>query len=296
MIGYFLLSLSLLAGATKGFCGKKISFFTKETKSAVFANMIRMLMCVVIGAVIVVLKGEVEYLIPDVKLLLVSAMSGVSTAVFVVTWLMSVRKSAYVMLELFLTMGVIIPLALSWALFGEPVTLRQRAGFIILALGVYVMSLYSSSIKGKISKLDLVLLFLCGAFNAVTDFSQKLFVKSDFEAPATVFNLYTYIFCAIILSGFYFAVGKGKEKTNPQKMSKTVFMYVGIMSLCLFAHSYFKTLAATHLDAVKLYPLSQAGSLILSTAMSAVFFGEKITLKSFLGTAIAFLGLLVINI
>ncbi len=67
------------------------------------------------------------------------------------------------------------------------------------------------------------------------------------------------------------------------------------MALCLFANSFFKTLAAQHLSSVLLYPLLQGSALILSTIMSAVFFKEKLTAKCIVGIVIAFIGLIIIN-
>ena len=69
-----------------------------------------------------------------------------------------------------------------------------------------------------------------------------------------------------------------------------------MMALCLFANSYFKTLAAGYLSAVLLYPLNQGCALILSAFMSATLFKEKLTLKAVIGMITAFAGLLIINL
>ena len=68
------------------------------------------------------------------------------------------------------------------------------------------------------------------------------------------------------------------------------------MAFCLFANSYFKTLASGYLSAVLLYPLNQGCSLILSAIMAAVLFKEKITIKAVIGILTAFIGLLIINL
>ena len=54
-MGYLFLALSLLCGATKGFCGKKTSGFVREYKDAMFANFIRMLFCIAIGFALLLL-------------------------------------------------------------------------------------------------------------------------------------------------------------------------------------------------------------------------------------------------
>ena len=68
------------------------------------------------------------------------------------------------------------------------------------------------------------------------------------------------------------------------------------MAVCLFANSYFKTLAAGLLNISELYPLNQGAALILASVMSAVAFREKLTPKGILGILLSFVGLLFINL
>ena len=69
-----------------------------------------------------------------------------------------------------------------------------------------------------------------------------------------------------------------------------------IMSLCLFLHSLFSTMAAGYLTSSQLYPLMQGGALVLSMLMCAIFFGERITLRCLVGIGTAFAALLCINL
>ncbi|MBQ9783625.1 MAG: EamA family transporter, partial [Clostridia bacterium] len=116
------------------------------------------------------------------------------------------------------------------------------------------------------------------------------------------FNLYTYLFAAVVLL-LCFALFRAKEKKTselphqpPKKVLLPIVGYVIVMAVCLFLNSYFKTAAAKHLDATQIYPLSQGGSLILSMLMSAILFREKINLKAIVGVALSFVALLLINV
>ena len=62
MTGYLLLALSLIAGATKGFCGKKISTYTNDLFSALKANLLRMLICVVLEIVQIMMTYGISML------------------------------------------------------------------------------------------------------------------------------------------------------------------------------------------------------------------------------------------
>lgn len=296
-MGYLFLALALLSGSTKGYCGKKTSGYVSEYKDAMFTNFIRMVLCILIGFVILLIQGNIGLLRVSRGLVLITMLSGVTTSVFVVSWLVSVKKGAYMMLDVFLMLGVMVPLLLSSFIFGEKIRLNQWIGLAILLVAVIIMCSYNNQIKEKMSISSLVLLIICGLANGLTDFSQKLFTKTIPDGNAAVFNFYTYIFSAAVLLVFYIGA---KIKDDSSGSAMTVFrqvgVYIAIMSVCLFANSFFKTKAAAFLDSATLYPLNQGSSLILSSFMSRIFFKERLTAKCITGLAIAFVGLLIINL
>lgn len=297
-MGYLFLALALLAGSTKGYCGKKTSGFVREYKDAMFTNFVRMVLCILISFLLLALSGRLSLLAVDLNVVLITLLSGVTTSVFVVAWLLAVRRGAYMMLDVFLMLGVFVPLLLSEFLFDEKIRLNQWAGLSVLLVAVVIMCSYNNQIKEKMSLKSLGLLVLCGIANGLTDFSQKLYVKTAAASSAAVFNFYTYIFSALVLLVFYLGA-KVTDKTGSSSETdvlRRVGGYVAVMSVCLFLNSYFKTMAAGILPSAILYPLSQGASLILSSFMSMLFFKEKLTAKCITGIALSFAGLLIINL
>ncbi len=299
-MGYLFLTLALFAGVTKGYCGKKTSGFVEKTRDAFFINIIRMILCTVTGIIVVLCSGHASFLIPDTNGLLIYILSGVSTAFFVAFWLLAIRKSAYMLMDVFLLAGTLVPMLLSGAFFDESIQLHQWGGFLLLLIAVIIMCSYSSNIKQKLSFTSLLLIVLTGIMGGVTNFSQKLFVNLCPEAPASVFNLYTYIFSAVTLIIFYFIFSKTEKNQGVgisfKSIPKKVIIYIIIMAVCLFANSFFNTKAAYFLDSAKMYPFEQGASLVLSSLMSAIFFKEKLTLKAIIGIIITFIALLIINV
>lgn len=296
-MGYLYLAIALFCGAAKGYCGKKTSGYVNGFKDAMLTNTIRMALCIVIGLIMIIAGGNVSFMLPSPKLLLISALSGVTTSVFVVTWLLSVKKGAYMMLDVFLTLGVLVPILLGLFLFDENVRLNQWIGLAILVVAVIIMCSYNNSIKEKITPFSLLMLVICGVSNGLTSFSQKLFVKRCADIPIAVFNLYTYVFSAIVLIAFYFVFNHREKSADSKGFGvKSILGYVIVMAICLFLNSYFATLAAGYLDSAKLYPLNQGAALALSSVMSAIFFKEKLTLKCIVGLILTFIGLVVINV
>ena len=293
-MGYLFLSIALFAGAAKGFCGKKTSGYTKGLRDAIGANLLRMLLCSLIGLVLILAAEGPGNLIPSGRLLLIAALSGVSTSVFVVSWLVAVKKSAYMLLDIFLMLGILIPLGASSLLFHESITLTQWIGIGVLFCAVVIMCSYNNGIKAKLTPGAFLLLLLCGISCGIADFSQKLFTKLIPGGSAAVFNFYTYLFSALTLV-IVFALTGRKEAAGGFAFRK-IFGWILAMAIFLFANSYFKTLATDRLDAVLLYPLNQGCSLILAALMSSVLFKEKLTVKAIIGIAAAFIGLLIINL
>lgn len=297
-MGYLFLAISLLSGVTKGYCGKKTSGYVSGYQEAMLTNTIRMIICIVIGLVMIFLGGEIGMIRPNAYLLAVSALSGISTSVFVVCWLIAVQRGAYMMLDVFLMLGVLVPLFMGRFLFRETVSVKQWIGIGILLVAVYIMCSYNNSIKSKMTVSSLLILIVCGVANGLTDFSQKLFVKTNVGVSTAVFNFYTYLFSALTLSVFY-GIARRKRKDGHEEETfhiRKIFGYVMVMSICLFLNSYFKTLAAGYLDSATLYPLSQGASLILSSVMAATLFRERLNAKGIIGIVVAFAGLIVLNV
>lgn len=295
------LSLALIAGVTKGYCGKKTSFAIETRSDSMIMNVLRMLLCIVIGFLLIMAQNDSASLVPDAKMLLISALSGVASAAFVVSWLLSVRSGAYMMVEVFLLVGVIVPIALCRIFFGEETGVWQIVGIAVLLVAVFIMCTYNASLKGKMTAGAFLLLLLCGISNGLADFSQKLFVKLTEDGSAAAFNFYTYVFAAVALALAYIIFRRidrrgGAELRSPAEVIRPIWLYVLIMAVCLFANSFFKTQAAQYLDAVQLYPLNQGCAVILSLLMSAIIFKERINAKCIVGICLSFVALIMINL
>ena len=296
-MGYVFLMSALLMGATKGYCGKKTSGSMQSYSDAMLINTLRMFLCIIIGSVFV-LAGDKSFSAFQLSpyLFFICAISGISTSFFVVTWIVSVKRSAYMMLDVFLTLAVIVPLILCNILFDEAIKPLQWLGFIMLIIAAYIMCSYNNSIKEKITMRSFLLMLVCGLSNGVSSFAQKWFTYKSVRASAAVFNFYTYVISAIILLTCFIIVSRNENKSNLLSPLKHIYGYVIVMAVCLFLNSFFMTKSAEYLDSVKTYPLSQGGALILSTLMSVIFFKEKITVKCVIGLVITFASLLIINL
>ena len=143
---YVFVLLTLISLAIKGFCGKKTSTCVRQTGDAFRFNILRMLLCMLIGALVVFLEGAQSSFAIDRGMLLICLMAGVCNAMFLIGWILAVRKNAMVTVDVALTLGAILPAVLCAVLFHEPISLPKMLGFLLIILALAAYFIISGSI------------------------------------------------------------------------------------------------------------------------------------------------------
>lgn len=300
MVGYALVAAALLCGAVKGFCGKKAGAYIRGAGDSVFLSLVRMVLCVIIGAVV---AGGFGTAAPDAVFLGVTALGGISNALFVILWLLAVRKNAYMTVDVFLTAGCAVPAVGCAVFFGETISPMKYLGFFLLLGAVILMALYGKKLKGDMGAKNIALLVLTGFAEGCVGLSQQMYkyLCRNEQANDRVYNLYVYVFSAVfLLAAFLFYRVREKNKTakvNGLRQPLRAFPLVAIMAVCLFAYSLLQTMATTvgNVSSAVLYPMMKGGGMLLSVAMAAVFFKERITFSGAAGCVLAFAAMIVIN-
>ena len=159
----------------------------KTFKGTVYITMIRMILCVAIGFFAVAVSG-INNFATNFQVLMISALSGISTSAFIIAWIACVRKGSYVMIDVFTMLGVGITVILCKVFFDEPISTNQYAGFLLLVVSTIIMCSYNSSIKTKLGIKSLFMLIICCIFSGISDFSQKLFIYKAVNPNIATFN------------------------------------------------------------------------------------------------------------
>ena len=291
--GYLFVLLAVLAGSTKGGISKKLSGSIKSAEDNLFINGLRMVICTIIAFASVLLSDSIDVIRADCGLIFLSFISAVSFAGFTYTWMLCAKSGALVMIDVFLTAGVILPMVGGWIFWGDAVTFRQWAGFGVLLIGVGFLCAFHNSIKPRMTGKLLLLLIACGTMNGIQSFSQKLFTVRYPGIGTVSFQFYTYLFAAILFLAIMCV--KKVSPINCFRENKHIGGIV-LISLLLYLNLFFKLLAGRILSAARIYPLCQ-GLGILNTSLIAMFcFGEKLNYKAAVGMLISFGGLLLINL
>jgi len=294
-MGYLHLAVAVLSNMAKGFCGKMQSRHISGLRDSLTVNSLRMLCCIAVSLVILAVGRSFGELAVDPGALWVLILSGIGNAGIVILWILAVRRNAYMLLDVFATLGVIVPMIICRFLFGEVIRPVQWAGFTLLCAAAVVMCSYSISLKkSKMKPADLALLIVFGLSSGLADLSQKLYLNYCPEITKNVFNFYTFLFAALVMAVLLLFVRR--EKDAPACPLGKIWYFIVIMAVMLFAVSYFKTAAAAVLPAVQVYPLFQGGVLVTAALMAAVCFGEKITIRAVVGMVMTFAAMLMMNV
>ena len=93
---YVFVLLTLLFLGIKGVCGKKTSTCVQQTGDAFRFNILRMLLCSLIGMVVVLIEGAQDSLTVDGGMIAICLLAGVCNAMFLIGWILAVRKNSMV--------------------------------------------------------------------------------------------------------------------------------------------------------------------------------------------------------
>lgn len=293
-MGYLYMLSAVVSNAFKGFCGKKQSLLINGPRDAMTVNFFRMVCCAIVGAGILA-AGNSSFIPSSGAALPILIVSGFSNASQVVCWMLAARLSAVTLMDVFATLGLIVPMVTCSFLFGETIRPIQWLGYLLLCAAAAVMCSYSVSLKKKkMGFADFALLLGFGFSLGITDLTQKLYVNYCPGLPTSMFNFYTFLFAAVF-TGIATLITPKKAGEPPCPIKKA-WPYVVAMALSLFLVTWCKTAAAAVLPAAQAYPLYQGGVLISMALVGAVFFGEKITRRCILGMSMTFMAMLMMNV
>lgn len=281
-MGYVLIFLTVFASSVKSYCSKQISNTIETTRDAIRLNIIRNALCCSISALIFFFNGQNSFFDFSPAEFCICLISGSSMAVFVVCWTLAMKTDAYMLVSACGSGSFIIPCIFGLFLLNERFTLFKFISFAMMIVALYFLLRYHVSIKGKIQKLQIFLLALILVSQGLNQTMQKLYAHYIPDKGANAYMLYSFMFTTVLLflfQGFF----KAPPDTEQRHLIKGNMKYVILMTLGLFGSSYFQTLAAARVEAILLYPMVNALSLIAGSILASLFYKERMSRDSIIG-------------
>ncbi len=288
-MGYFYVLCSVAANAAKAASSKFVSKSLVTLRSNMIYNGVRNTLSALLALILALMLDKNGFFSLARNEAVICAVSGVSMVVFTLSWTVAVRGEAYMLVSTFNSANFIIPCAVGIAFLGERFTIGKALALILIAFAIFLLVGHNLKIKGRLtfrSVLTLAAVLVSGGINSTM---QKLYAISVIEKNAAYYTFYTFLIAGVVM---IFISAFMKTDLCGNIINKSRAKHLSVMSVGMFLATYFQTLAASSLDAMILYPMVNALSLIAGSVMSALLFKERLTGRCILGTAIVFFALL----
>ena len=317
-MAYLFLILTLLFLSVKGFCGKKTSTDLRQPTDPMLFNLLRMLFCVLIGLVLILIEGAGEFLAIEAGMLWITLGAGLANVAFLIGWILAVRRIPLVTMDVSLTIGSLLPAVLCLILFDEAISVPKMIGFGLILLATVILSGYGGSTGKRAGLLGVSLAVMATLGEGLSSFCQQLYKQyytvdgvhaHGVYYPNSVFQLYTYVFAGSALLLLFVGVSVYRY-TKQEKMPKMQYVkglfssckhplpYIVVMAICLFTANYLQTAATTvyGMSSQVLYPVLKGGCLVTVNLTAMLFFNEKPTWRSIVGSAVALGGSVLMSV
>lgn len=200
----------------------------------------------------------------------------------------NVGKNGVVLASAFMKLGLLVPVTLSVALFGESPTVAQGAGFAVAVAAILLMN-WRSERNGDGRKsasavwLVLLLLFAGGA-NAMS----KVFGQWGAAGWSEWFLVFIF--------GSALVLALGVARRRGEKLGKRELLYGALIGVPNYFSSRFLLLALDSLPAVLVYPTSNMAALAAVTLVGVALFRERLDRRQWLGMAMILAALALLNL
>jgi len=195
-----------------------------------------------------------------------------------------VKKYGVVLSSVFMKLGLLVPIVVSVAVFGEKPALLQAVGFC-LAVAAIVLINYRGDGGEMRFRAGLLLLLLAGGSG---DAMSKVFEEVGDAALSEQFLLYTFaaalVLCAVLML---------RRGQRPGKWEVLFGLLIGIPN---YFSARFLLRSLETLPAVIAYPTFSVGTILVITITGLWLFRERLSRRQWLAVAIILLALVLLNI
>lgn len=270
----------------KGACSKKISRSVETLGENINISIFRSLICVILGFGIFLASGN--GLSMSGTGFLICASAGVMTALSYIVWICALRTDAYVLASASNNSSFILVCLFGLLFFNESFSVFKGLATLLILLAIYFMVRYQTNKISRLCAKDYLVLFLVFLTNGLSLATQKWFTYTLPDTPKSLFTLYSFIFglaFLFLMRPLFKTEKSARVQITGIKKLIPILIPIGIAQ---YASVYFQTLASASLDAVVLYPVSSALSLVGGTLMAWAVFKEKPTRDTVIGIILLF--------
>lgn len=294
MKDYIFLIIILLLRVPQNFSSKKTSGLVTNSQSYFLYGTYSYILAGLIAFVMLLFDGMSGFSLPAVG---ISALGAVSLAVSLFCSIEALKSGVMVLAAMAGSAGLLLPCIAGIFMFNEPMKPMQFIGIALLIFSGWLLIGYSKEQTGSFTPRTLLLLIGSMLSNGSVMLAQKMFSK---YLPDTSVSIFSFLTFGLIGIGMFIGLvpsllsqsGKAKIAAVP----KPVFLYGTISSIILLAINQLATLAGRNVPSAIMFPINDGGATIITAITAAIFFKEKLTVRSVCGLILGIGSLIVINL
>ncbi len=294
MKDYIFLIIILLLRVPQNFSSKKTSGLVTNSQSYFLYGTYSYTLAGLIAFVMLLFDGMSGFSLPAVG---ISALGAVSLAVSLFCSMEALKSGVMVLAAMASSAGLLLPCIAGIFMFNEPMKPMQFIGIALLIFSGWLLIGYSKEQTGSFTPRTLLLLIGSMLSNGSVMLAQKMFSK---YLPDTSVSIFSFLTFGLIGIGMFIGLvpsllsqsGRAKIAAVP----KPVFLYGTISSIILLAINQLATLAGRNVPSAIMFPINDGGATIITAITAAIFFKEKLTVRSVCGLILGIGSLIVINL
>lgn len=294
MKDYIFLIIILLLRVPQNFSSKKTSGLVTNSQSYFLYGTYSYTLAGLIAFVMLLFDGMSGFSLPAVG---ISALGAVSLAVSLFCSIEALKSGVMVLAAMAGSAGLLLPCIAGIFMFNEPMKPMQLIGIALLIFSGWLLIGYSKEQTGSFTPRTLLLLIGSMLSNGSVMLAQKMFSK---YLPDTSVSIFSFLTFGLIGIGMFIGLvpsllsqsGRAKIAAVP----KPVFLYGTISSIILLAINQLATLAGRNVPSAIMFPINDGGATIITAITAAIFFKEKLTVRSVCGLILGIGSLIVINL
>lgn len=294
MKDYIFLIIILLLRVPQNFSSKKTSGLVTNSQSYFLYGTYSYTLAGLIAFVMLLFDGMSGFSLPAVG---ISALGAVSLAVSLFCSIEALKSGVMVLAAMASSAGLLLPCIAGIFMFNEPMKPMQFIGIALLIFSGWLLIGYSKEQTGSFTPRTLLLLIGSMLSNGSVMLARKMFSK---YLPDTSVSIFSFLTFGLIGIGMFIGLvpsllsqsGRAKIAAVP----KPVFLYGTISSIILLAINQLATLAGRNVPSAIMFPINDGGATIITAITAAIFFKEKLTVRSVCGLILGIGSLIVINL
>jgi drug/metabolite transporter (DMT)-like permease len=179
-------------------------------------------------------------------------------------------------------MSVIIPVIVAILLYQDSYSYFKILGIILALLGIYFFTVKDKTTIKVSWVLPLILFAGSGLLDATLNFAEAKVVDSN--------QLGLFTPTAFAIAAIFGIVYLLYKKQIPSKKSLLFGLVLGIPNY-FSIYILLKALEGSGLESSIVFPINNMGVVLVSTLISLIWFGEKLSIKNYIGVAISILAI-----